>query len=959
MRVDCIINGKNRSFDVDPAMRLREMLLINGDFAVRDSDDCEGFCGSDTVLVDGTPVFANLVLAGEVNGCEIRTPDGLGNSQNLTVVQQAMIDAGVVQSAYNAPAAALLLTWLLENNPDPTREEIKDALSGIFIRDAGYENYYLAVKLAKEKLTKGKYETTIAPSFRPELDIIGKPAAKIDGPHLVAGERAFVEDFVSNDACHMVVLRSPHASAYINSIDDSEARKVEGVVEILTAFNTPETHYMQAGQGNPEPSPHDRRLFNMKVRHVGDRVAAVIAETLEAAKEAVSKIKVDYEVLPAVFTVEEAMAPGAPLVHNGIVEYRSGAPKDLDEYNSKAGDPREGKVIYQFPLHADIHKNIAASNKGEIGNVDEAFAHSDAVVEATYQTTQIQHTPLETHICFARMEGGRLTVYASTQVPYHVRRIVGWVTGLPENKIHIIKTRVGGGYGSKQDILIEDLTGYAAFVTGRPVLCHNTREEEFIANSTRHPMRVHVKMSGNKDGQITGIYMEVCANTGPYGNHCLTVPMNSCSKTLPLFKCDNMRYDLKVFYTNTPPAGAYQGYGTPKGTYGLMMAMAELADKLGVDYKEMVLKNHVEEGYMLEILKGLGEGREGAVVPVGSCGLDEAVRKGCDMIEWGKKVESKDPDWKIGKGFAMIMQGSGLPGLDHSEAIAKLETDGTVILNSGGADIGTGLDTISAKIVSEVLKLPMDRISVISGDTDSCAFDTGAYASSGTFFSGNASLVAVNKLKDMILMEAAYQLNEKEEDLTIQAPGEVKSNKTGKTLSYYELSHTACSGGGHGQMIAHGTFVTTASSVPYGAHFAQVAVNVRTGEIKVQKFYALQDAGTPINPEIAQCQMYGAVMKSIGHTLYEDMKLDKDGRCLTANMTDYGVPMISEAPEDFKVELIDVNDKFGPFGAKSISEIACNGAAPAIGIAIHDACGVWIRNWPMTPEKVLKALGKI
>ena len=653
------------------------------------------------------------------------------------------------------------------------------------------------------------------------------------------------------------------------------------------------------------------------------------------------------------------MAPGAPLVHNGIVEYRSGAPADLDEYNKKAGDPREGKVIYQFPLHADIYKNIAASNKGEIGNVDEAFRTSDAVVEATYQTSQIQHTPLETHICFARMEGGRLVIHASTQVPYHVRRIVGWVTGLPENRIHIIKTRVGGGYGSKQDILIEDLTGYASFVTGRPVLCHNTREEEFIANSTRHPMRVHVKMSGNKDGKITGIYMEVCANTGPYGNHCLTVPMNSCSKTLPLFKCDNMRYDLKVYYTNTPPAGAYQGYGTPKGTYGLMMAMAELADKLGVDYKEMVLKNHVDEGYMLEILKGLGEGREGAVVPVGSCGLDEAVRKGCEMIKWGKKVKSDDPDWKIGKGFAMIMQGSGLPGLDHSEAIAKLETDGTVILNSGGADIGTGLDTISAKIVSEVLKLPMDKITVVSGDTDSCAFDTGAYASSGTFFSGNASLVATNNLKAKIIKEAAFQMDEKEEDLDVRAPGEVYSKKTGKSLSYYELSHTACSGGGHGQMIAHGTFVTTASSVPYGAHFAQVAVNIRTGEIKVQKFYALQDAGTPINPEIAQCQMYGAVMKSIGHSLYEDMILDKKGRCLTANMTDYGVPMISEAPDDFKAVLIDVNDEFGPFGAKSISEIACNGAAPAIGIAIHDACGIWLRSWPMTPEKVLKALGKI
>ena len=958
MRVNCIINGKPRCFDVDASMKLRQMLLLNGNFAVRDSDDSEGFCGSDTVLVDGTPVFSNLVLAAEVDGCEIRTPDGLGNSRNLTIVQQAMIDAGVVQSAYNAPAAALLLTWLLENNPNPTKEDIRDALSGIFIRDAGYEHYYLAVRLALEKMKEGSYKSEIAPSFRPELDVIGKPASKIDGPQLVSGERAFVEDYVTPDTCYMAVLRSPHASAYINSIDDSEARKVEGVVEVLTAFNTPEIHYMQAGQGNPEPSPHDRRLFNLKVRHVGDRVAAVIAETLEAAKEACSRIKVDYEVLPAVFTVEEAMAPGAPLVHNGIVEYRSGAPADLDEYNKLAGDPREGKVIYPFTLHSDIHKNIAASNKGEIGNVDEAFANSDAVVEATYQTSQIQHTPLEPHICFAKMEGGRLVAYASTQVPYHVRRIVGWVTGLPENKIHIIKTRVGGGYGSKQDILIEDLTSYASFVTGRPVFCRNTREEEFIANSTRHPMRVHVKMSGNKDGRLTGIYMEVCANTGPYGNHCLTVPMNSCSKTLPLFKCDNMRYDLKVYYTNTPPAGAYQGYGTPKGTYGLMMAMAELADKLGIDYKEFVLKNHVDEGYMLEILKGLGEGREGNVVPVGSCGLDEAIRKGCDMIEWGKKETCDDPDWKIGKGFAMIMQGSGLPGLDHSEAIAKLETDGTVILNSGGADIGTGLDTISAKIVAEVLKLPMDKITVVSGDTDSCAFDTGSYASSGTFFSGNASLAATRKLKDMIIREAAFQMQEDEADLEVRYPGEIYSQKTGKTLSYYDLSHTACGGAGHGQMIAHGTFVTDASSVPYGAHFAQVAVNVRTGEIKVQKFYALQDAGTPINPEVALCQMYGAVMKSIGHTLYEDMILDKEGRCVNANMTDYGVPMISEAPEDFKAVLIDVNDKFGPFGAKSISEIACNGAAPAIGIAIHDACGIWLRSWPMTPEKVLKELGK-
>ena len=999
MKIRLWVNHIERSYDVSASKPLREILYEHGFAAVRDSDDYEEFCGSDTVLMDGVPVYSGLIPAVLADGTWIVTPDGLKNiavlagsgtdvsrsffkEENvsadqkkalaealmlnqktdpdcLTVVQQAMIDAGLVQSAYNAPAAALMLTWLLVRFPSPSRDQIKDAMSGIYIRDAGYEHYYLAVKLAKEYIENGAYLTETAPSFRPHLRIIGKPAGKVDGPQLVRGEKVFVEDYVPSDACFLVILRSPHAHAYIRSIDTTEAEKVPGVVKIITAANCPDTFYMQAGQGNPEPSPHDRRLFNWKVRHVGDRVAGIVAETKEAGEKARDLIRVEYDLLKPVFTVEEAMEEGAPRVHNGIVEYRAGAPADLDAYNADAGDWRDGKVIYQFPLGADIHHNVAASNKGGIGDIEKAFAEADAVVERTYQTSQVQQAPLEPHVCFARMDGGRLTVYASTQVPFHVRRIVGWVTGLPENRIHVVKTRVGGGYGSKQDILIEDVTAYASFVTGRPVYCRNTREEEFIANSTRHPMRARVKMGGKKDGTITGIFMEVRANTGPYGNHCLTVPMNSCSKTLPLFKCDNMAYDLKVYYTNTPPAGAYQGYGTPKGTFGIMMVLAELAEKLGCDYKEMVLKNHVDTGYRLDILKGLGEGREGNVVPVGSCGLREAILKGCDMIRWGVKETSDDPDVKIGKGFAMIMQGSGLPGLDHSEAIAKMETDGTVILNSGCADIGTGLDTICAKVVSEVMCMPMEHVTVLSGDTDSSVFDTGSYASSGTFFSGNAAVVAAKGLKEKVLAEAALQMEEEKDDLELRMPGEVYSKKTGKVLTYAELSHTACSGTGRGTMVYHGSFVTAASSVPYGAHFAQVAVNTRTGEIKVQKFYALQDAGTPINPELALCQIYGAALKSIGHTLYEGMILDEEGHCLNANMTDYGLPMIYEQPDDFKSVLIDVDDADGPFGAKSISEIACNGAAPAIGIAIHDAVGVWITSWPMTPEKVLRAMGKI
>ena len=461
--ITCTINGKKRSFDIDPVKRLRDMLLMNGNFAVRDSDDAEGFCGSDTVLLDGTPVFSNLVLAGEAEGCEIITPDSLGDSMHLTVVQQALIDAGVVQSAYNAPAAALLMTWLFEKNPSPTREDVKDALSGIFIRDASYEHYYLAAELIKEKIKSGEYKTEIAPEFRPHLKAVGKVMPKIDAPQLVSGERAFVEDYVDEDTCYMVVLRSPYAHAYVNKVDTSKAEALPGVVKVITAYNCSDATYMSAGQGNPEPSPHDRKLINKKVRHVGDRVAAVVAETLEEAIKARDLIEVEYEPLDAVFTVEEAMAEGAPLVHNGKVQYNSGAPDDLDEYNAKlSGDEREGKVVYQFPLHGDILHNVAAANHGGIGDVDKAFEEADAVVEATYQTSQIQHTPLETHICFSKLENGRLIIYASTQVPYHVRRIVSWVTGLSENRIHVIKTRVGGGYGSKQDILVEDLTRCAS-----------------------------------------------------------------------------------------------------------------------------------------------------------------------------------------------------------------------------------------------------------------------------------------------------------------------------------------------------------------------------------------------------------------------------------------------------------------------------------------------------------------
>ncbi len=614
-------------------------------------------------------------------------------------------------------------------------------------------------------------------------------------------------------------------------------------------------------------------------------------------------------------------------------------------------------MVYQFPIGADPHANIAASVSGGIGDIELGFSQADKVIERTYRSSQVQCTPLETHVAYTKMEGDRLVIHASTQVPWHLRRILAAVLGINENKVRVIKERVGGGYGSKQDILLEDVCAYGTWITGRPVYFRYTREEEFIANSTRHVMDITVKLGADAEGKITAMYMNVEASTGPYGNHCLTVPMNACSKSLPLIICDHVKFDVTTYYGNIPPTGAYQGYGAPKGSFALMTAMAELAEELGIDYLELIEKNRVREGTMLEILKCLGEGREGSAAPVESCGLDEALRRGLELMNWDEKPVSDDEDIRIGRGFAIIQQGSGLPGLDHSCAYIRMLADGTFMLHSGGADLGTGLDTVSVKFAAEQLCVDMDRISIISGDTDTTPFDTGAYASSGTYFSGSASMEAARDLKTKILQTAAKILKEDTGGLQVQYPGVVRGE--GGEVSFLDIARAAQSGEGDGELMGYASFTTENFSFPYGAHFCQVAVHMKTGEIEVQKYYALQDCGTPVNPDLALGQIYGGVLKTIGHSLYEQMQFDSRGVCVNPVLKDYGVPMIGDLPKDFQAHLIYTEDPYGPYGAKSISEVSCNGASPALASAIHDAAGVWIREWPFTPEKILRGLGKI
>lgn len=954
MQISVTINGKNRKFDTAAGEKVDALLRREGYISVRNGCDGQGSCGACSIILDKKTVNSCLLLTGQIDGKEVYTIDFFSKTRELNVIQKSFVEAGVVQCGYCTPAMILASKELLDRHPAPTRTQIKDALSGIFCRCTGFEQLFLAIELSAKRMKDANFKMAIAPEFCENLRVVGKVKKKIDGPQLARGERAFVEDMVLPNSLHLKMLRSPYAHAYIKKIDTTEASKISGVALILTHENSPDIPYNQAGQGFPEPSPYDRRLFGKKVRHVGDRVAAVVADSAEIAMEAIKKIRVEYEVMEPLLSIEDAKAEGAPLVHNSRIEYISGAPED---YQNKNADPRDGKIIYQFPIQADPRKNVAASVQNGIGDIEKGFIEADVIIEREYETSQVQCTPLEPHVVYTRMERDRLVIHASTQVPWHLRRIVARILGISENKIRVIKERVGGGFGAKQDIVLEDVAAYCTWVTGKPVLFRFTREEEFIASRTRHPMKFKIKLGAKENGKLTSMSMTLEANTGPFGSHCLTVPMNACSKSLPLFLCENIAFDVTTYYSNIPPTGAYQGYGAPQGSFAMQLAVRELAAELGMDHLQFLEINRVRDGSTLEILKCLGEGREGKAEKVSSCGLGPALKRGAEMIEWGKNEDSGDEDVKIGKGLAIIQQGSGLPGIDSANASITLLGDGTLMLLSGGADLGTGLDTLSVKMVSECLCTDMEGISIVAADTDVTPYDDGAYASSGTFFSGGAALITAQKMKKRLLSIASQILEEKESNLELVYPSTIKGKND--SVTFKQIARYCLTGTGQGQITEVGNFITDKAAFPYGAHFCQVAVNIKTGQVHIHKYYALQDCGTPINPELALGQIYGGSLKTIGHSLYEEMILDDKGRCLNSNLLDYRAPMIGDIPDDFKALLIYTPDPFGPYGGKSISEIACNGAAPAIASAIFDATGVWIRSWPFSPEKILKQLKKI
>jgi putative selenate reductase molybdopterin-binding subunit len=676
--------------------------------------------------------------------------------------------------------------------------------------------------------------------------------------------------------------------------------------------------------------------FDNKVRYVGDRVAAVAADTLEIAEEALKLIDVQYEVLPAVFDENEAIEPGAPVIH--------------DESDSE-------------DIH-DAERNIVHHIDAEVGDVERGFAEADYVFEHIYRVHQVQQVPIEPHIAISWWDSDeRLVIRTSTQVPFHVRRMVAPLLGLPARRIRVIKPRIGGGFGVKQEMLLEDIVGHLTIATGRPVRMELNRSEEFRSSRTRHPQTITWKTGVMADGTLHSQKMTVIGNTGAYGTHGLTVQTVTGLRGLSSYNSENRMFDCYVVYTNIPVPGAYRGYGGPQALFSLEVHMDEIAHALGMDTIEFRKKNWVQAGDPLPIAPLLGEGEKDTVVDVPiilSCGLNECFEQGLKAIGWERKF---DPDFSTvpgkphvrrGLGAAMCMHGTAIPGLDMGGASIKINDDGSFNVLVGATDLGTGSDTILAQIAAEVLGVALEDIIIYSSDTDFTPFDTGAYASSTTYISGTAVKKAAEQVANQVRERAALML-ELDDWREVELRDRHAFAADGRSVSIAEIALHSLHQDQQRQIMATASFVSMDSPPPFAAQLAEVEVDMETGQVTVTKLVMAVDAGVPINPITASGQVEGGLVQALGYGHVEEMVYDEKGAMVNSSFGPYHIYRADEVPW-IKAILVQTNEPTGPFGAKAIAEIPKDGVAPALSNAVFDATGARLRRIPLTPQRVYEAI---
>jgi len=764
------------------------------------------------------------------------------------------------------------------------------------------------------------------------LRVVGQSVRKVDAMGMACGLEQYVGDYDVSDALVGYVVPSPYAHARIKKIDASRARAIPGVHAVLTWQDLPRNVHTTAGQGYVEPSPYDSFILDNKVRFVGDRVALVAADTIEIAEQAGRALEIDWEILEPVFDAEKAMLPGAPVIHD------------------------EPEAHMPIPVPYDASINMAASASMGAGDLDSVLKSSHLAYSQTYSTHYGQHCPIEPHICLGYLDPrDRVVLVSSTQVPFHARRITAQALGIPVRRIRVIKPRIGGGFGAKQEVLLEQAVAALVLATRRKILIKLSRTEEFLSR-TRHPIKVSLNGGFNADGTINGIRMRVLSNTGAYGSHALTVMCNCGSKVLPLYRMRAVAFDAKAVYTNLPVGGAYRGYGATQAAFAMEVFMDEVAEKLGIDPLELRRRNHILPGESSPVFAALGEGKPGVEQRIGSSGMARCLTLGAQAIDWdGKRGKPGDGAVRRGIGMCALMQGSSIPEIDMASVSMKLNDDGSFNLACGATDLGTGSDTVLAQIAAEVLGVTVDDVIVTSSDTDLTPFDVGAYASSTTYLSGEAARRAAVDIGEQIKAVAAAMLGPGVDPSKLVLEDKQVKAPDGRSVPLGDVAMRSLYQDNQHQIASIASAISKKSPPPFAAHFAEVLVDTETGQVTVVKYVAAVDCGTAINPKLAEGQVEGAVLNGISYALTEEYLFDDKGRMRNAGFADYKIFSTADQPE-LQTILVPTWEDTGPYGAKSVSEICINGPCPAISNAIYDAVGVRLRDTPFTPPKVLAAI---
>jgi putative selenate reductase molybdopterin-binding subunit len=766
------------------------------------------------------------------------------------------------------------------------------------------------------------------------MKVVKHVIPSVDGKGIMMGRPAYTDDLAQPNSLIVKVLRSPYAFARIKKIDVEKAKALTGVELVLTHHDVPRKSFTRAGQGYPEPSPHDKFVLDEYVRYVGDEVAAVAAISDKIARKALSLIEVEYEVLEPVLDFEKAYE-NPSIIH-----------------------PEEG-IHEMFPIGFLPKKNVAASYEMHVGDVEKTLKSCDVVIEQSFYTQAQAHSMMEPHTVNAHLDfQNRLMIYSSTQTPFHVRRIISQTLDHPISKIRVIKPRVGGGFGGKQALHGEMLVSMVVLKTRKPAKMIYTRKEVFESSYTRHPMRIDMKLGAMKDGTLKAIDCFVLSDTGAYGEHALTVFMVTGSKVLPLYnKVDSVRFNGQVVYTNHVSAGAFRGYGAIQGNYALESAVDMLCTKLKMDPIKFRQKNMILEGETSPIFAIMGEGTEGTAMNMETCKLDFCVKRGMELISWKNTYPRKQlENHKVkGVGMALAMQGSGIPYIDMGAATIKLNDGGFYNLTVGATDIGQGSDTVLAQIAAEELMTTVDKIIVYSSDTDLTPFDTGAYASSTTFVSGNAVLKAAVNMKEMLIQEASKILESDFEDVSFDGYT-FEANE--KKITLPDLSNRITYNHDQKQLTATNSYVGHKSPPPFMAGFIEVDVDQETGEFDIVHYVSVVDCGTPINLKGAQGQVEGGIVQGLGMATFEDVKYGKKGNLISNSFLTYKIPTALDI-QKLTTEFAESYEQSGPFGAKSVGEIGIDTPPAALSNAIFNAVGVRITKLPITPEKIWRGMQEL